>query len=68
MANKQLYLIIQRGDAEDLTDTVNEMISAGWKPQGGVAVTETSGWTDAISGERHYGETSLLQAIVKEDG
>jgi hypothetical protein len=51
------YRIIECSNRYDLTNEVNDWISAGWKPQGGVSLMYHSAykqtWTQAMIKERN---------------
>lgn len=53
---KQLYKL----DILGFTDKVNEAISEGWIPIGGVSITGTNG-------DYHSNTAFIMQAVIKED-
>jgi hypothetical protein len=52
---------------ENLIKMVNEHISEGWKPLGGVAVAPVVGPT-SLGSQRENWFTSFTQAMIKTDG
>jgi len=61
------YKILQAEYAEKLSIKVNEAISNGWKPQGGVIYfQDTETWTNERKGYQESNtDSSFFQAMIK---
>jgi hypothetical protein len=58
------YVVVIATDPSSLSSQVNNLISNGWRPQGGLALTQVK---NDVEDDEPY-ETQWAQAMVKDGG